>query len=83
MSPGDKYLVVLDGVNHMFYNNPEALPKAFRSVQSGSPDDEPIVKGISTVFWLSYLLGNAKVRADLTELPAIRRLASPGLYETR
>jgi hypothetical protein len=83
MAPGEKFLLVLSGVNHMFYNNPESNGLRILKVMTGTPQEEQIVKGLSVEFWDAFLTQNSSAHDILHNVQPINALVAPGSYSVR
>ncbi|HEY4370956.1 MAG TPA: hypothetical protein VGN52_03380 [Burkholderiales bacterium] len=70
--PGpDKYLLVLDGANHMVYNGQPELRRAWTA--QNRQVHAPLIEEVSLDFWDAYLKGDAKARAALAPGGAFSR----------
>jgi predicted dienelactone hydrolase len=76
MPPPDKYLLVLNGADHMVFNGQPGV----RTTVAAEAAVYPWVKRLSLAFWNAHLKGDAAARDWLqSEAPALE-LGSAGLY---
>ena len=63
---GDQYLIVLDGGDHMVFND-QRLP---RTPDARTPDHRRVIVDESVRFWKAYLRGDRQARQEMCDLPA-------------
>lgn len=85
---GNKFLLVVDKADHMFFNGQRGL----RDIGPGRHDIDftaaeargyPLVKAVSTAYWDAYLRGDEQAMRWLREGGAAALAASDGYLETR
>jgi len=85
MAPGDKFLAVLSGADHFFFNNPSAL--APRTGAAGTAvnlaDNRAAVDEIGTAFWEAYLAHDPSAARSLHDAAAVTALISPSTFASR
>jgi predicted dienelactone hydrolase len=67
MPAGGKYLLVLEGANHMMFNAQDGLRGP---ASTATPHIRETVIAATTLFWRATLLGDAPARAELARLEA-------------
>lgn len=67
MPPGDKYLLVLEGANHMMFNAQDGLRGP---ASTATPHIRDTVIAATTLFWRVELRGDAAARAELARFGA-------------
>lgn len=71
MPAPDKYLLVLNGANHMVYNGQPELRHGW--TEQNTREHAPLIEEVSLDFWDAYLKGDAKARAALAADGAFSR----------
>lgn len=79
MPAPDKYLLVLDGADHMVFNGE---PDARRWSEANRTVHAPLVETVSLAFWRAHLLGDAPALAWLRG-PEPARLAAAGEWQLK
>jgi predicted dienelactone hydrolase len=80
MPPGDKYMLVLAGANHMQFNGLDRL----RDGTKPDPHIRALTISATTAFWRATLLGDADAAHWLTDPLGLRRqLAAGDTFESR
>lgn len=82
MPAPDKYLLVLDGANHMVYNGQPGMRRQW--TEQNRQVHAPLIEEVTLDFWDAYLKGDAGARAALTQGGAFSRsLAGRGEWSAK
>jgi predicted dienelactone hydrolase len=73
MPAGDKYLLVLDGANHMEFNGQDMLRNGMRP----DPHVRAVTIAVTTAFWRTTLLGDAAAQRWLVAPDGLRAMLKP------
>jgi len=71
MPAPDKYLLVLEGANHMVYNGQPEMRRSWS--EQNRTVHAPLIEEVTLDFWDAYLKGDARARAALGEQGAFRQ----------
>jgi predicted dienelactone hydrolase len=80
MTPPDKYLLVLDGADHMFFNGQPELP---RRRAAGSSAQLELAQAATTAFWDAYLRNDPAAQRWLADGGFAQRLGGAGEFLAR